>query len=250
VGSAFIKSDERVKVVYNNRVKKNSKVIVTLYDNAGGPWWVSNQGDGFFEVSVSSAMGYNIRFNYWIVGVNGGAEPMKPEGYSGGEEAGTPPDATPPEISVVEVVNVSETGATINWTTNEDADSVVKFNPLSSPTPGGQYSGIQSNNNMSLSHSLNLSDLKPDTTYYYIVKSADAAGNGSESQEYSFKTASLVSSLLVPQGGGEEGAASTFNTPPAENTVPPTDNLSSVTPVSNPPAEDNFTSSTANISIE
>jgi len=194
IGNSFIKSDEHIKVVYNNRVKKNSQVFVTFRDNTGGPWWISNQGDGFFEVSVPAAMGYNIRFSYWIVGVEGGdKDSSKPVGYDGSTQ-----DSIAPEITSVVAGSVSETGATINWSTNEDSDSVIVLGTFSVILReySTEESLIQSTSDFTKSHSINLNDLVPDTTYYFKVKSTDVAGNEAESQEYSFKTSALVT--VVP----------------------------------------------------
>ena len=80
-------------------------------------------------------------------------------------------DITPPLISNVSISGVTSTSATITWTTNELADSVVNYNtslPLiytaSDPT-------------LVINHSITLTGLNPDTTYYFEVQSTDTAGN-------------------------------------------------------------------------
>ncbi|MFA5013234.1 MAG: FG-GAP-like repeat-containing protein [Candidatus Paceibacterota bacterium] len=210
VGNSFIKSDEATKVIYNNRIKKNSQIFITFRDNTGGPWWVKNQGDGFFEVAVPASMGYNIRFSYWIVGVEGGdKDASKPVGYDGSVQ-----DSVSPEVSAVSAVNVTETGVTINWATNEDADSVVEYGSSSVVSGSEGAPEVQSNGDLDQSHSINLSGLQPDTTYYYKVKSTDAAGNVGESQEYSFKTSALQVAETPPD-----------ENPPAENHPEENDSL-------------------------
>ena len=210
IGNSYIESDENTKVVYNNRVKKNSQIIITFRDNTGGPWWISNQGDGFFEVNVPASMGYNIRFGYWVVGVEGGES--FPEGV-GWQEGDLDTDSLPPEILGSGAVNITDAGATINWTTNEDSDSVVVFSAESASSTAEQ---TVVDGNLVISHSVNLAGLAPNTTINYIVKSTDEAGNESVSANYSFTTASPDSS---PSQEGDDQLSST-----------PSDSSSSSTP--------------------
>ncbi len=67
--------------------------------------------------------------------------------------------------------NILDTRATITWETDEPCDSVVNYG-ISFP-PGN----TKSNTNMVIFHSVNLTGLAPETTYYYEVASTDAAGN-------------------------------------------------------------------------
>ena len=101
----------------------------------------------------------------------------------------TPPtaDTTAPVISSVAADNIAATSARIRWTTNESADSTVWYStttPLTaaSPTPSASSSSLVT------SHELNLSGLTASTTYYYAVRSKDAANNAAASSEFSFAT--------------------------------------------------------------
>ena len=81
------------------------------------------------------------------------------------------PDTTAPVISDVAASGVTDTTATITWTTDEVSDSTVNF---------GQTTALDqtiSDAAMVTGHSVALSSLEPDTLYYYEVVSADAAGN-------------------------------------------------------------------------
>lgn len=83
-------------------------------------------------------------------------------------------DTTAPIISNIASSNVTASGATITWTTNEISDSKVKYGtscPPSSETSVSQTSGVTN-------HSVVLSGLSSDTTYQYQAVSADRDSNG------------------------------------------------------------------------
>jgi PKD repeat protein len=88
---------------------------------------------------------------------------------------------TPAIISNVHEENVTETGADIVWTTNENADSTVHYG-----TTSGSYPNSLSDATMALSHRLTLTNLTANTTYYYVVESVDSGSNVSTSNEFSF----------------------------------------------------------------
>jgi peroxiredoxin len=81
-------------------------------------------------------------------------------------------DTTPPSIQSGPILSTTETGATITWETDEPATSQVNYGETetygSSTTP---------DTNLSTSHSVKLTGLDPNTTYYFKVISKDAAGN-------------------------------------------------------------------------
>lgn len=117
------------------------------------------------------------------------------------DNATTTPDTTAPVITAVNVSNITTTGATITWSTNESSDSDVYFStvsPLSKPS-----STKVSNNSMVTNHSINLTGLTPSTVYHFVVESKDAAGNESTSVQNSFTTATpdttapIISNVVV-----------------------------------------------------
>ena len=71
-------------------------------------------------------------------------------------------------IFVADVINLT---ATITWTTDEPSDSVVSYGTTTA------LGSTESNSAMVISHSITLTDVLPDTTYYFEVQSTDAAGN-------------------------------------------------------------------------
>src|SRR3989344_2070569 len=98
----------------------------------------------------------------------------------------TPPDITTPNIANVQSASITINSAGIMWTTNENATTQVEYGLT---TSYGQNSTLVTT--LSASHSMLISGLNPSTTYHYRVRSSDAAGNTSISQDYTFSTLSL-----------------------------------------------------------
>lgn len=96
-----------------------------------------------------------------------------------------PADTTAPVISGVTPSNTA-TGATITWTTNEAADSIVNYGISDSYGSQAQSTGLTT------AHSLILSGLIASTTYHYQVISKDAAGNPATSVDMTFTTSSTT----------------------------------------------------------
>jgi hypothetical protein len=96
--------------------------------------------------------------------------------------------------------SVSTSGATISWMTNESANSFVSIN-------SGSWSNSSS---YSTSHSIVISGLSSSTTYNYIAKSCDRAGNCADSSD-SFRTNNIVSpSGSSPGGSGSSASISSM----------------------------------------
>jgi peroxiredoxin len=82
------------------------------------------------------------------------------------------PYANPTIISEVKVFNITDSSATITWQTDVPATSQVEYgtmNAYGSTTPP--------DNELTTSHSVALTGLKPSTTYYFGIKSQGAGGN-------------------------------------------------------------------------
>jgi len=95
----------------------------------------------------------------------------------------TEADTTPPTIENVDTYCIKLTTATILWDTDEPSDSLVKYG-----TSSGNYTENKYNSADVTSHSIGLTGLTENTTYYYVVKSTDPSNNSSQSPEYSFTT--------------------------------------------------------------
>jgi phosphodiesterase/alkaline phosphatase D-like protein len=91
------------------------------------------------------------------------------------------PDTTPPVITAV-VATPTVNSATVTWTTNEAADGQVEYGTA----PPGTLSTLVTA--LTTPHSITLTGLTANTTYYYRVRSRDAAGNLALSTILSFRT--------------------------------------------------------------
>ncbi|MFO7742640.1 MAG: DNRLRE domain-containing protein, partial [Anaerolineae bacterium] len=93
-------------------------------------------------------------------------------------------DTTPPQI--VAGPTVAELGATeavITWETDEVATSVVRYDTVARLTRFEETGPAAT-----MGHEVVLEGLTPSTTYHYIVRSTDAAGNAVESGDMLFET--------------------------------------------------------------
>ena len=100
------------------------------------------------------------------------------------------PDATSPLITNVTVTNITNNSATITWTTDEIANSVVNYGVESEI-----YTEIESDPLFLINHTITLTPLSPGTNYYFAVNSTDRSDNSAESSEYSFATTGIVDSF-------------------------------------------------------
>ncbi|MBI4812688.1 carboxypeptidase regulatory-like domain-containing protein [Candidatus Falkowbacteria bacterium] len=103
---------------------------------------------------------------------------------------------TGPIISDIRVENITGSGAQIKWTTDQPSDSRVAYG-----TSPGQYAlsdnRCDGGGNVT-SHCVNLMNLNYNTVYYYKVKSMNAMGFDSHSNEFQFTSASAANAPDTP----------------------------------------------------
>lgn len=134
-------------------------------------------------------------------------------------------DITPPSISNVASSNVTTTQATISWTTSKISDSKVYYK-AANVYPGSNkasYTHSQGVPSMVTSNSVTLSDLTPDTTYYFVVESTDAFNNNGTgaSASYTFHTAAgpVISRVSLLQVFDTEVTISWQTDIPADSSI-------------------------------
>lgn len=98
----------------------------------------------------------------------------------------TPTDTTAPQISLITVVPIATSTATIGWTTNELATSSLQYGLTTNYGSTVYLAGASA-----LTHSTSLSGLQPNTTYHFRIISTDAAGNTQMSVDETFSTEAL-----------------------------------------------------------
>ena len=97
-------------------------------------------------------------------------------------------DTTQPQIVFSAVVDVEATSARVVWVTNEPSDSRLWYGSESSLDTSADPSHMETE--IGFVHEVRLEGLVADTTYFYVVGSADASANLGLSDERSFTTRS------------------------------------------------------------
>ncbi len=110
-------------------------------------------------------------------------------------------DVTPPVVSDIATPIITSDSAAIVWKTNELADSQVSYG-----TATGTYT-IDStlNTNLVKNHLIALSNLTPETTYHYVIKTKDEKGNQTISDDQTFTTPKEKANVVFVGGGGGSG---------------------------------------------
>ncbi len=91
-------------------------------------------------------------------------------------------DTAPPVISNINVDLITQSSARVNWTTNELANSIVRYGLTNA------YGSVVQEGTMLANHQIALTGLAAATLYHYSVSSYDAAGNGATSTDQTFTT--------------------------------------------------------------
>lgn len=93
------------------------------------------------------------------------------------------PDTQNPTISDIST-SIADSTAIISWKTDEVSDSAVRYG-----TASGTYGFNAGDATDVTNHTVTLTNLQPNTTYFYVVESIDRSGNGpAQSAEGSFIT--------------------------------------------------------------
>ncbi len=95
-------------------------------------------------------------------------------------------DSTGPVVSDLTVTAVTDTSATITWTTNEPAKATIEYGTTE------QLGESVSTTTFETSHSLSLTGLQPSTIYYYRLTNTDASGNSTVELISTFTTAAKL----------------------------------------------------------
>ncbi len=98
-------------------------------------------------------------------------------------------ESTDPVISSIATQPISDTSASITWTTNENANTTVDYGTIS-----GSLDQVSEIADSTTSHSRGLTNLNRLTQYFYTVTSCDASQNCATSSETSFITIAVTGS--------------------------------------------------------
>ncbi len=109
-------------------------------------------------------------------------------------------DATAPIVTDIATPIITSDSVAIVWKTNEQSNSQVLY----STTTGGYNESSTLGANQVLNHLVTVVGLTPETTYYYVIKSADQKSNLTTTEEQTFKT-TKVKETVIYSGGGSVG---------------------------------------------
>ena len=103
--------------------------------------------------------------------------------------------APPPVITAVTATNITSSGATITWTTDQASNSQVEYGTSTS------YGSLSSLNSSSVtSHSVTLTGLTASTTYDYAAMSANSGGTSATSANFTFTTGASGGGAITVTG--------------------------------------------------
>ncbi|MEK7589881.1 MAG: LamG-like jellyroll fold domain-containing protein [Patescibacteria group bacterium] len=91
---------------------------------------------------------------------------------------------TPPVVSLIKAIDITDSSATVTWTTDLEAHGEVYYGTDINPTD------VKTDWTPTKDHSIKLENLQPKTTYHYSVRSKDTITNSAltYSDRYSFTT--------------------------------------------------------------
>ncbi len=104
-------------------------------------------------------------------------------------------DTLPPVISGMAVSDITDSSATINWSTDEPAISQVEYGTSAN---SGQM--LKQEEAVTTSHSTSLATLDPDTTYQFTITSTDPSGNKAITSGSFITLSPIISSEPVAVG--------------------------------------------------
>jgi hypothetical protein len=186
------------KVYY--RAGSSGGGVLGNYDGTG-----ANEGDSPIEITLAqdeNSDANTVEFTvsnltdgqtyFFVVTAYDNEEPSNESGPSNeADTTSSTPDTTPPVLSNVQLASKTDTTAVIVWTTDEPSDSEVRYGTNSSSW--GNYPSQKTDSTMVSSHSITLTGLSQNTTYYFRAGSSDASGNGPTiSNEKTFTTESTL----------------------------------------------------------
>jgi peroxiredoxin len=139
-------------------------------------------------------------------------------------------------IENVSITSKTDTSATITWETDKPASSQVTVRD-----PNGILAKTEPQETLATSHSVDISGLKPNTTYHYILKSTDATGTEITREgdlttlATADKTAPTISAVNVSYITESGAIIAWITNEPATSQVKyeKTENISSTTPPDN-----------------
>ncbi|MCH8046452.1 MAG: trypsin-like serine protease [Planctomycetes bacterium] len=150
---------------------------------------------------ILTGLSANTEYHYMVTSEDGASNSASSADFT---FSTTAPDLTAPVISNVAASEITDTSATITWTTDEAADSTVDYGL----TALDEFSAGDAA--LVTSHSIILTGLSANTEYLYMVTSVDGASNSASVGGFTFMTSAaptvgtvaIVDSIEYARTGG------------------------------------------------
>lgn len=143
------------------------------------------------SAQVKSASEGSHTWSVQVSDSSDGSSPFTCTGTLTANISGSGTDTYEPAISGITLSGISDHDATISWTTDEAANSVVQYGTTSS------YGSTLTETELVTSHEVEVPSLSRDTTYHFKVQSTDAAGNVGESDDNTFVTSVIQETVTI-----------------------------------------------------
>ena len=198
-------SDTSADITWNTDESADSRVDYGL-DNTYGSF-ISDASLVTSHSITLTGLDPSTEYHYKVTSEDGSENSASSADLTFTTAAPPPPDTTAPVISSVTATDITATSATITWTTDESADSLVDYGF------DDTYGSFISDASLVTSHSITLTGLDPSTEYHYKVTSEDGSENSASSADSIFTTAAApttattvsVASITYDTTGGRNG---------------------------------------------
>lgn len=175
---------------------------------------IGESGGQTFNVTVTTGS-TETSSETWTVQVSddsGGASPYTCSGIVNVGISSSNTDTTAPALSSIGVSDIGSSSVKITWTTDESSTSYVEYGKSEA------YTSAKSDTSRVTSHSVELTDLSSNTTYYYQLRSADASNNVGLQSGFNFTTAK--SSTTITKTETKTVTPTPTPTPAPDRTAP------------------------------
>ena len=129
----------------------------------------------------------STNYNYAVTSTNGGGTPTSSVNFTFATTA-TPA----PVITAVAASGINSTSATITWTTDQTASTLVNYGTT---TAYGSQSTL--NSTLVTAHTVTLTGLTASTTYNYAVTSSNGGGTSATSANFTFATTAAPAPVIT-----------------------------------------------------
>ncbi len=169
---------------------------------------------GYFAVGYNQNTNYTDYAPYSVAVTNGCAHSTATTPLTSSTALTVALDFTPPTISNVHVIDVTQNTVTLGWETDEPTNETLEYGLNTA------YGSLFTNAAFATGHSVFLNGLLSATPYHYRVNACDAQCNCASASDYTFTTITTTGGGGGGGGGGNPTVVPTIAPTTAPTTVP------------------------------